>query len=148
MSVAAVSASGRPRRRRGGGLTVGLATGYLSLIVLLPLAALTWRSTQGGWSAFWDAITDPQAVAALKITLLLSLAVVAVNAVVGTVIAWVLVRDSFPGKIAAQHGHRPALRAPHDRRGLDAARALRAERADRRQRRVHQERPCCSRCCS
>ncbi len=99
MSVAA-SAPARPaaRRGRGGGLTVGVATGYLSLIVLLPLAALTWRSTEGGWSAFWYAVTDPQAVAALEITLLLSLAVVAVNAVVGTVIAWVLVRDSFPGK--------------------------------------------------
>ena len=100
MSVAA-SAGSRSvvrRRRSSGGLTVGLATGYLSLIVLLPLAALTWRSTKGGWSAFWDAVTDPQAVAALKITLLLSLAIVAVNAVVGTVIAWVLVRDSFPGK--------------------------------------------------
>jgi sulfate/thiosulfate transport system permease protein len=100
MSVAA-SARPRPvasRRRRGGGLSVGVATGYLSLIVLLPLAALTWRSTEGGWSAFWNAISDPQAVAALRITLLLSLAVVVVNAVVGTVIAWVLVRDSFPGQ--------------------------------------------------
>jgi sulfate/thiosulfate transport system permease protein len=92
-------AAARPvaRRRRSGGLTVGVATGYLSLIVLLPLAALTWRSTEGGWSAFWDAVSDPQAVAALKVTLLLSLAVVAINAVVGTMIAWVLVRDPFPG---------------------------------------------------
>ena len=101
MSAQAVAARGRPvahRQRRGGGLSVGVATGYLSVIVLLPLAALTWRSTQGGWSAFWEAITDPQAVASLKITLGLSLAVVAVNAVVGTTIAWVLVRDSFPGK--------------------------------------------------
>ena len=98
-----VAASARPRavsRRdlRSGGLVVGISTGYLSLIVLLPLAALTWRSTQGGWSAFWEAISDPQAVASLKITLSLSLAVVALNAVVGTVTAWVLVRDSFRGK--------------------------------------------------
>ena len=98
MSVAA-SARAVPRRdRRGGSLAVGLSTAYLSLIVLLPLAALAWRSTQGGWSAFWDAVTDPQAVASLKITLGLSLAVVAVNAVVGTITAWVLVRDSFRGK--------------------------------------------------
>ena len=82
MSTPAVAAHPMARPRRGGGLTVGLATGYLSVIVLLPLAALTWRSTQGGWDAFWNAVTDPQAVAALKITLLLSLAVVAVNAVV------------------------------------------------------------------
>ena len=100
MSVAASARTAvRPGfTRRGGGLSVGLATGYLSLIVLLPLAAVAWRSTDGGWDAFRQAVTDPQAVAALKITLLLSVAVVAVNAVVGTVIAWVLVRDSFPGK--------------------------------------------------
>jgi sulfate transport system permease protein len=56
------------------------------------------RSTEGGWETFWNAITDPQAVAALRITLLASLAVVLVNAVVGTVIAFVLVRDEFRGK--------------------------------------------------
>jgi sulfate/thiosulfate transport system permease protein len=85
-------------RRGGGGLSVGLSTAYLSLIVLLPLAALTWRSTEGGWDAFWDAVTNPQSVAALKVTLGLSVAVVAVNAVIGTIIAWVLVRDRFAGK--------------------------------------------------
>jgi sulfate/thiosulfate transport system permease protein len=99
MSVAASAPRPAARRRRGGmSLSVGLSTAYLSLIVLLPLAALTWRSTEGGWAAFWDAVTDPQAVAALKVTLGLSLAVVAINAVIGTIIAWVLVRDSFPGK--------------------------------------------------
>jgi sulfate transport system permease protein len=66
--------------------------------VLLPLAAIVVRSTEGGWETFWNAITDPQAVAALRITLLASLAVVLVNAVVGTVIAFVLVRDQFRGK--------------------------------------------------
>jgi sulfate/thiosulfate transport system permease protein len=66
--------------------------------VLLPLAAIVVRSTEGGWETFWKAITDPQAVAALRITLLTSLAVVLVNAVVGTVIAFVLVRDQFRGK--------------------------------------------------
>ncbi len=99
MSVAASTSRSAPRvRRGGGGLSVGLSTAYLSLIVLLPLAALTWRSTEGGWDTFWNAVTNPQAVAALKVTLGLSLAVVAINAVIGTVIAWVLVRDSFPGK--------------------------------------------------
>jgi sulfate/thiosulfate transport system permease protein len=66
--------------------------------VLLPLAAIVVRSTEGGWETFWNAITDPQAVAALRITLLASLVVVLVNAVVGTVIAFVLVRDEFRGK--------------------------------------------------
>jgi sulfate transport system permease protein len=47
-------ASAQPvaRRRGGGGLSVGVATGYLSVIVLLPLAALAWRSLEGGWSTF------------------------------------------------------------------------------------------------
>ena len=66
--------------------------------MLLPLAAIVVRSTEGGAETFWGAITDPQAVAALRITLLASLAVVVLNAVVGTVIAWVLVRDDFRGK--------------------------------------------------
>jgi len=85
-------------RRRGGGLGLGVATGYLSVIVLLPLAAVVVRSTEGGAQAFWDAVTNPQAVAALRLTVLISFAVVAVNAVAGTAIAWVLVRDSFRGK--------------------------------------------------
>jgi sulfate transport system permease protein len=84
--------------RRGGGLSVGIATGYLSLIVLLPLAAVAWKSGEGGWGAFWRAISDPQAVASLKTTLGTSVAVVAINAVAGTVIAWVLIRDEFRGK--------------------------------------------------
>ena len=56
------------------------------------------QSTEDGWATFWDAISSPQAVAALKLTLIASLVVVAINVVVGTVIAWVLVRDEFPGK--------------------------------------------------
>jgi sulfate/thiosulfate transport system permease protein len=88
----------RRHRRPGGGVSVGIATGYLSLIVLLPLAAVVARSTEGGAAAFWREISDPQAVASLKVTLGTSAVVVAVNAVVGTLIAWVLVRDSFRGK--------------------------------------------------
>jgi sulfate transport system permease protein len=86
------------RRRRGGGLGLGIATGYLSVIVLIPLAAVLLRSAEGGSGGFWRAVSNPQAVAALKLTLLVSLGVVAVNAVAGTAIAWVLVRDRFPGK--------------------------------------------------
>jgi sulfate/thiosulfate transport system permease protein len=70
----------------------------LSLIVLLPLAALLWYSTEGGWGAFWDAVTEPQSVAALKLTLVASTVVVLVNAVMGTIVAWILVRDRFPGQ--------------------------------------------------
>jgi sulfate/thiosulfate transport system permease protein len=72
--------------------------GYLSVIVLVPLAAVVLRSTEDGLDGFWQAVTNPQAVAALKLTLGVSLAVVAVNAVAGTAIAWVLVRDRFRGR--------------------------------------------------
>ena len=86
------------RRRRDGALSLGVTTGYLSVIVLIPMAALLLRSLEGGAGAFWDDVTDPQAVAALKLTFVISLGVVLINAVAGTVIAWVLVRDSFRGK--------------------------------------------------
>jgi sulfate/thiosulfate transport system permease protein len=85
-------------KKQGSPLIRGIVIGYLSLVVLLPLAAVIWRSTSGGVGGFLQAISDPQAVAALKLTLLASLAVVAINVVTGTLIAWVLVRDSFRGK--------------------------------------------------
>ena len=75
-----------------------MASGYLSLIVLLPLAALVWRSGKEGGSGFWDAISSSQAVSSLELTLVVSLIVCAINAVSGTAIAWVLVRDRFAGK--------------------------------------------------
>ena len=68
------------------------------MLVVLPLAALTWASTQDGATGFWDAVSSPQAVAALKLTLGASLVVSFANAVLGTVTAWVLVRDDFRGK--------------------------------------------------
>jgi sulfate/thiosulfate transport system permease protein len=71
---------------------------WLSVIVLLPLAAVVAKSTEGGLDGFWQAVTSREAIAAIKFTLLASIVVVAVNAVMGTVIAWVLVRDEFPGK--------------------------------------------------
>ena len=71
---------------------------YLSVVVLLPLAAIVWRSTGAGPGAFWQIVTEPAAMAALQLTLATSLAVVFVNAVAGTALAWVLVRDSFPGQ--------------------------------------------------
>jgi sulfate/thiosulfate transport system permease protein len=71
---------------------------YLSLIALIPLAAVVTRSTDGGLDGFWRAVTTAQAMAALKLTLVASLVVVAINALTGTLIAWVLVRDDFRGK--------------------------------------------------
>ncbi len=71
---------------------------YLSVLVLLPIAALLAKAGTGGTAAFWREVSNPQAVAALKLTLIASVIVVAINAVFGTLIAWVLVRDEFPGK--------------------------------------------------
>ena len=68
------------------------------MIVLIPLAAVVARSMDGGLGAFWDAVSAPQAVAALKLSLVLSIVVAAVNALAGTLVAWVLVRDRFPGR--------------------------------------------------
>ncbi|MBA3449997.1 MAG: sulfate ABC transporter permease subunit CysT [Chloroflexia bacterium] len=81
-------------------LSIGLVTTYLSAIVLIPLAAVVYRSTAEGWAGFWESVTSPQALAALRLSLVGSLLIVAINAVVGTIIAWVLVRDEFPGKSA------------------------------------------------
>jgi sulfate transport system permease protein len=75
-----------------------MVTLYLSLIVVLPLTAVVWRSTRDGWGAFWQAATQPQALAALRLTFAVALIVATVNVVIGTLIAWVLVRDQFPGK--------------------------------------------------
>jgi sulfate transport system permease protein len=72
--------------------------GYLSFIVLIPLAAVVWKSTGSGLDGFWNAVTNPAALASLKLTFGASMVVALVNAVMGTVIAWVLVRDDFPGK--------------------------------------------------
>jgi sulfate/thiosulfate transport system permease protein len=71
---------------------------YLSIVALIPLAAVVARSLDGGVDSFWEAVTNPQAVASLRITLIASAVVVAINAVTGTLIAWVLVRDEFRGK--------------------------------------------------
>jgi sulfate/thiosulfate transport system permease protein len=71
---------------------------YLSIVALIPLAAVVVRSMDGGLDTFWDAVTNDQAVAALRLTLIASVIVVVVNAITGTLIAWVLVRDEFPGK--------------------------------------------------
>ena len=98
--AAARPAAGTGALRVGGdgALLRGLVTTYLSLVVLLPLAAVVWRASSDGATSFWRAATAPQALAALRLTFLISLAVVAVNVVTGTLVAWVLVRDEFPGK--------------------------------------------------
>lgn len=79
-------------------LLLGISLAWLSVIVLLPLAAVVASSTDRGLDGFWHAISSKQAFAALKLTLMMSVGVAAINAVTGTLIAWVLVRDEFRGK--------------------------------------------------
>jgi sulfate transport system permease protein len=103
VSTAAVTArasarSARLSSRGSGALALGIVTVWLSVIVVLPLAAVVVRSTDGGLDVFWTSVSSRQAVSALRFTLLVSLVVAAINAVAGTLIAWVLVRDQFPGK--------------------------------------------------
>jgi sulfate transport system permease protein len=84
--------------RGPGALGKGLLGIYLTALVLLPIAALLAKSSNGGTSAFWREISSPEALAAIKLTLAASAIVVVINAIFGTIIAWVLVRDDFPGK--------------------------------------------------
>jgi sulfate/thiosulfate transport system permease protein len=76
----------------------GIAMAYLSIVALIPLAAVLFKSLEEGTDTFWSTFTSPQALASLRITLIASVIVVVINAVSGTLIAWVLVRDEFPGK--------------------------------------------------
>jgi sulfate/thiosulfate transport system permease protein len=78
----------------------GAGVVFLSLVVLIPLAAVVARGFEDGLGTFWEAVTAPEARAAIVFTLWISAVVMAVNVVFGTLIAWVLVRDEFRGKRA------------------------------------------------
>jgi sulfate transport system permease protein len=71
---------------------------WFSLLVLIPLSAIIVKAAGGGWSTFESVLTNEQTRAALGLTVVASLIITAINMVMGTVIAWVLVRDRFPGK--------------------------------------------------
>jgi sulfate/thiosulfate transport system permease protein len=103
----AATSSGGRRRPRGrsansltpaSGLGLGVALLWFSLLVLIPLTAVLVQASEGGWSAYWDALRSPQTLAALRLTVGQAILVTAVNVFMGTAIAWVLVRDHFPGK--------------------------------------------------
>jgi sulfate transport system permease protein len=96
-----------PRSGRAHGVTgavgplgYGLVVTWLSVMVLLPLAALTVTSFEDGLAGWWSAVTAPSALAALQVTVLMSAGVAVLSALTGTLVAWVLVRDDFPGKRA------------------------------------------------
>ncbi|HYQ79039.1 MAG TPA: sulfate ABC transporter permease subunit CysT [Solirubrobacterales bacterium] len=82
----------------GTGVGNGMVVLYLSIIVLLPLAAVASEAFTGGIGHFWEQVTSPLAVKSLKLTLVCSLIVVVINGFFGTILAWLLVRDRFPGK--------------------------------------------------
>jgi sulfate transport system permease protein len=103
---AATNAGGRRLRRTKSatsltpisGLGLGVALMWFSLLVLIPLTAVLVQASAGGWSAYWEALSSPQTLAALRLTVGTAVLVTAVNVVMGTAIAWVLVRDQFRGK--------------------------------------------------
>lgn len=82
----------------GFGLTLGFSVFYLSLLFLLPVAGLLIFTLQMSWADFWRAISHPQVVASYKLSFLASFAGATINAVFGSLTAWVLVRYRFPGK--------------------------------------------------
>ncbi len=104
----AVITPGRSARKRrsarsgslsmASGLGLGAAMLWFSLLVLIPLAMVVATSGSEGVSGFVDTITNSQTLSAVELTVIQSLLVTALNVVMGTVIAWVLVRDRFPGK--------------------------------------------------
>ncbi len=82
----------------GFGLTMGYTLLYLSIIVLIPLAALFLKTAGMGWEQFWKAVWNPRVIASYRLTFGASLVAATVNAVVGFVVAWTLVRYRFPGR--------------------------------------------------
>jgi sulfate/thiosulfate transport system permease protein len=98
MAVALGLALKRPSAIPGFGLALGFTLTYLSLIVLIPLAALVLKSATLGFEGFWEVVTGPRTLAALELSFFTSLFAATVNAVFGVIIAWVLVRYRFPGR--------------------------------------------------
>ena len=89
---------GSPRLIPGLPLTLGYTLFYLSVIVLIPLAGMVFKTAQLSWSEFWQTITDPIVVASYKLTFSAAAIAAAVNGVFGLIVAWVLVREPFPGR--------------------------------------------------
>jgi sulfate/thiosulfate transport system permease protein len=111
MTSVAVPAGQLARRRRparagalgrASGLGLGIGMLWFSLLVLLPLSAVIATAGEGGWSAAWTTITNEQTAAAIRLTVGTALAATVVNVMMGTLIAWVLVRDQFVGKRALE----------------------------------------------
>ena len=98
MSLTRHLALKRPSVLPGFGLALGFTLTYLSLVVLIPLAALVLKTTTMGLPEFWRIATDDRTVAAVRLSLVTSFIAAAVNVVFGLIVAWVLVRYRFPGR--------------------------------------------------
>jgi sulfate transport system permease protein len=97
--AAMVGARRAPRRVLPGfGLSLGYAITYLSLLVLIPLSAVFFKTATLGWESFWSVVTAPRVVASYKLSFGTSLLAAGLNAVFGLLLAWSLVRYTFPGK--------------------------------------------------
>ena len=101
------SAPGTARKRRtrsrralgvGSALGLGISMIWFSLLVLIPLVAVLIAAADLGLAGFWEVVSSPQTAAALRLTVVQALAVTLLNVVMGTALAWVLVRDHFWGK--------------------------------------------------
>ena len=103
-----VALEGRPGRSRpalaphdltmASGIGLGVTMLWFSLLVLIPLTAVMITASSGGWGEFWRSVTNEQTAAAIRLTVTAAAVVTLANIVTGTAIAWVLVRDRFPGK--------------------------------------------------
>ncbi len=82
----------------GFGLTMGFTMMYIGLLVLLPLSTIFWKTAGAGWEPFWNTVTEPRLIASYKLSFGTALIAASINAVFGLLVAWVLVRYSFPGK--------------------------------------------------
>ena len=102
MTIARARAAGwqfsKPSVVPGFGLALGFTLVYLTLIILIPLSGLAWRSAALGWSEFWAIASDRRVVKSLELSFGASLIAAAVNVVFGSIVAWVLVRYRFPGR--------------------------------------------------
>lgn len=101
MAIAPAQAGWRFRQPSvipGFGLTLGFSLAYLTLIILIPLSGLVWRSAALGWIDFWAIVADRRTINALEISFGTAFLAAAVNVVFGTIVAWVLVRYRFPGR--------------------------------------------------
>lgn len=78
--------------------SVGWSVTWVSLLVLLPLAALVGKTTSGGWEHFWETITDPEVVATYRVSFGISFLAALVNGFFGFLAAWIFVRYDFPGR--------------------------------------------------